>query len=85
MISLLICNPSEQFEIGPQIDELEALADRGGFVLWDRDGMVRKLPNAALRDAVSLYRSYEKMRQRGRLPELPAVACFVRWNQCVPC
>lgn len=82
MTSLRISNPSDRFNIVPQIKELEALADAGGFILWDRDGMVGKIPNVAIRDAVTLYLSYEMMRQRGRLPEVPAVACYLHWDQC---
>lgn len=79
MNSLTILHPSARLDMRPYLEDLRALADSGGFLLWNRQGMVGKVPNAKLRDAMELYDAYETLRSRGRITELPETAYEIGW------
>jgi hypothetical protein len=79
---LHISHSSERFDIRPHVADLIAAHALNRCVMWHRDGMTGLIHPEVLGNALDLFHSYETMRQRGRITELPAAAYTITWDQC---
>ena len=75
-----ISNELERLQFGElHFFILEALANRGYGLCWDRSGLVGKILNSQLRDLTRVWGAYRILVERGRLPEVPALARGFDW------
>lgn len=65
------------------VEKLRQTAESGGVLYWNHDGLVGKVPNAVLRDTLSIYDDYTRLRERHPDAEPPKELGIIRWEQTV--
>lgn len=83
MRSLTVSNPSDRFDIRPHLDLFYEARDLGCGLLWLRDGMAGYVSASVVGDAIEILKTYESMKERGRIAELPPAAYEITWDQVV--
>lgn len=81
MRSLFISCPSERLAAIDllTLNVVQAQADGGGTLIWERDGRRGKVTNTALRDYVTTYLVYQELQRRGRIETLPDAVVYLPW------
>lgn len=65
------------------IEKLRSVAETGGVIYWEREGMVGKVPNGVIRDAIQAWDDWRRLRDRGRVVTIPPQVGEIRWGQAV--
>jgi hypothetical protein len=65
------------------VEKLRQAAESGGVLYWNHGGLVGKVPNAVLRDTLSVYDDYVRLRERHPDAVPPQDAGVIRWEQTV--
>jgi hypothetical protein len=78
----IVCEPQNDLVITPErYNEWRLLADAQGVIYWNREGMVRIVPNEVLDNALHVFSDYRQMISSGRLVHMPETAKRILWEQ----
>lgn len=71
----------EALDILPRLAELVHAAMNGRSILWDRDGVIREVPNVILRAVIDIHHSYVKMLEARPHANPPLHSRYIYWEQ----
>ena len=63
------------------IEELRRVADAGGVLYWNNDGLEGKVPNAVLRDVLEAVDDWQRLEERHPDALFPPVLGTIWWEQ----
>jgi hypothetical protein len=66
---------------GLTLDQLWSFIDRGGVLIWNREGMKRKIGTSTLRQARRVYEGFDALVYAGRMPFMPVICRSISWEQ----